>query len=208
MLNAFAIKRICPSNSNGSERLKQNIWFHWKCLFMHIRNDLIMAQTGKQKNYKGIYFDLREDPRLKQFCFPKLGLFQYIFNLHNFSFSRCAGDFREENWLLVVYGKHIRFFVFWHLISRGFCTQVQEVPNDDYEETRAFVGPILHISCPVDVELKKPASIRIPVASEQDLQKLRSLSISNVRICYRSTQDSSQENTRANWLKIVFLFNK
>lgn len=104
MLNAFAIKRICPSNSNGSERLKQNIWFHWKCLFMHIRNDLIMAQTGKQKNYKGIYFDLREDPRLKQFCFPKLGLFQYIFNLHSFSFSRCAGDFREENWLLVVYG--------------------------------------------------------------------------------------------------------
>lgn len=95
--------------------------------------------------------------------------------------------------MLVVYGKHIPFFVFWHLISRGFCTQVQEVPNDDYEETRAFVGPILHISCPVDVELKKPASIRIPVASEQDLQKLRSLSISNVRICYRSTQDSSQE---------------
>ena len=69
MLNAFAIKRICPSNSNGSEKLKQNIWFHWNCLFMHIRNDLIMAQTGKQKNYKGIYFDLREDQRLKQFCF-------------------------------------------------------------------------------------------------------------------------------------------
>ena len=74
-----------------------------------------------------------------------------------------------------------------------FFIQVQEVPNYDYGKKRAFAGPILHISCPVEVALKKPASIRLPVASEKDLQKLQNLSISNVRIYYRSTGDSSQE---------------
>jgi len=71
--------------------------------------------------------------------------------------------------------------------------KVQEVPNYNYEEKRAFAGPILHISCPVELKLKEPASIGIPVASEQDLQKLQNLSISSVRICYRSLEDSSQE---------------
>ena len=74
-----------------------------------------------------------------------------------------------------------------------FCIQVQEVPNYNYEEKRAFAGPILHISCPVEVKLKKPALIKIPVASEQDLQKLQNLSITNVRIYYQSTGNNSQE---------------
>jgi len=73
--------------------------------------------------------------------------------------------------------------------------KVQEVLNDDYEEKRAFTGPILHISCPVEVKLREPALVKIPVASQQDLQKLQSLSISNVRIYNQSqsTRDSSQE---------------
>ena len=74
-----------------------------------------------------------------------------------------------------------------------FCIQVQEVLNDDYEEKRAFTGPILHISCPMEVKLREPALVRLPVASEQDLQKLQSLSISYVRIYCQSTRDSSQE---------------
>lgn len=74
-----------------------------------------------------------------------------------------------------------------------FCIQVQEVLNDDYEEKRAFTGPILHISCPMEVKLREPALVRLPVASKQDLQKLQSLSISNVRIYYQSKRDSSQE---------------
>ena len=74
-----------------------------------------------------------------------------------------------------------------------FCFQVQEVPNYYYEEEKAFAGPILHISGPVEVKLNKPALIKIPVASEQDLQKLQNLSISNVRIYHQSTGNNSLE---------------
>ncbi|KAJ7363162.1 hypothetical protein OS493_011440 [Desmophyllum pertusum] len=76
--------------------------------------------------------------------------------------------------------------------------KVQEVPNDDYEEQRVFLGPILHISCSLDVELQEPAFIRIPITLQQDQTKLPELSPSHISIFYCSTKDKSQE-----WVEIT-----
>ena len=70
---------------------------------------------------------------------------------------------------------------------------MQQVTHDDFEERRVFVGPILHISCSQEVELKEPASIRIPIALQQDRARLQNLPSTHIRIFYRSTVDKSQE---------------
>lgn len=73
--------------------------------------------------------------------------------------------------------------------------QVQQVSNDDFEEKRVFVAPILHVSCSKEVEHKTPASIRIPITLPQEKSeqqsKLENLSSSHIRVCSR--RDESQE---------------
>ena len=89
-------------------------------------------------------------------------------------------------------GKYCYYFIILLFV------QVQEVPNDDYEEQRVFLGPILHISCSLDIELQEPALIRIPITLQQDQIKLPDLSSSHVRIFYRNKKDKSKE-----WVEIT-----
>lgn len=69
---------------------------------------------------------------------------------------------------------------------------MQPSAYDDFRERGVFVGPILHISCPVEIELQEPALIRIPIAVEQDQIKLLDLSSSHIRVFYQGTRKKSQ----------------
>ena len=73
------------------------------------------------------------------------------------------------------------------------CIQIQQTPNDDYEEKGAFVSPILHISCPEEVALEEPAFIRIPITLEEKQIDLQNLSSSQIRVFHRCTRKISQE---------------
>lgn len=73
------------------------------------------------------------------------------------------------------------------------CIQVQQTPKDDYKEKGAFIGPILHISCPVEVTFKEPALIRIPITLEEEQIDLQNLSSDHIRVFRRYTRRKSQE---------------
>lgn len=74
--------------------------------------------------------------------------------------------------------------------------QVQQVPNDDFQERKVIFGPILHILCSVEAELTTPATIWIPLTLQEDQTELPDPSSSHVRTFYR--RDSSQE-----WVEIT-----
>ena len=71
--------------------------------------------------------------------------------------------------------------------------QIQQTPNDDDEEKGAFVSPILHISCPVEVALEEPALIQLPITSEEKQTDLQNLSSSQIRVFQRCTRTKSQK---------------
>ncbi|KAL9967531.1 hypothetical protein ACROYT_G025777 [Oculina patagonica] len=62
--------------------------------------------------------------------------------------------------------------------------KVQEVSNYDFENKRAFVGPILHISSSPNVEFKKPATIRIPIALQQNQVECEQLKRMFIKLTY------------------------
>ena len=78
--------------------------------------------------------------------------------------------------------------------------QVQGASNDNFEERRIFVGPILHISCPVEVELEEPALVTIPVSLQRDQIERLDLSSSHIRVFYQSTRKKSQTQE---WVEIT-----
>lgn len=73
---------------------------------------------------------------------------------------------------------------------------MEQVTNDDFEEKRVFVGPILHMSHSVEDELKEPASVRLPITLQQDQNDLENLPSSHIRVFRRT--GSSQE-----WVEIT-----
>ena len=73
---------------------------------------------------------------------------------------------------------------------------MEQVTNDDFEEKRVFVGTILHMSHSVEDELKEPASIRLPIALQQDQNELPNLPSSHIRVFHRTGR--SQE-----WVEIT-----
>lgn len=75
---------------------------------------------------------------------------------------------------------------------------MQQVPRNDSEERKVFVGPILHISSSREVELTEPASISIPISLEQNRIQLQNLSSTHARIFYCDTKEKSQE-----WVEIT-----
>ena len=42
--------------------------------------------------------------------------------------------------------------------------QVQEVPNEEFEEEDVFLGPILRIECSKVVQFFSPVTIQLPVS--------------------------------------------
>ena len=73
------------------------------------------------------------------------------------------------------------------------CIQIQQTPNDDYEKKGAYVSPILHISCPVEVALEEPALIRIPITLEEKQIDLQNLSSSQIIVFHRCTRRRSEK---------------
>ena len=48
--------------------------------------------------------------------------------------------------------------------------QVQEVPNEDFEEEGVFFGPILRIKCFEVVQFYRPVTIQLPVSLRDTLE--------------------------------------
>ena len=85
------------------------------------------------------------------------------------------------------------FCTFKKGFKSSLLNQVQDVPNADFEETLVLVGPILHIDSPMEGELEEPASITMPIALEQDQEKVQNVETSQVRLCSRNKRDDSKE---------------
>ena len=73
--------------------------------------------------------------------------------------------------------------------------QVQEVPNEDFEEEGVFLGPILRIKCFEVVQFLRPVTIQLPV-SLRDRQDVKlDPSKCHVRVCFLNCEEEKEEWT-------------
>ena len=73
--------------------------------------------------------------------------------------------------------------------------QVQEVPNEDFEEEGVFLGPILRIKCFEVVQFLRPVTIQLPV-SLRDRQDVKlDPSKCHVRAWFLNCEEENEEWT-------------
>ena len=73
--------------------------------------------------------------------------------------------------------------------------QVQEVPNEEFEEEGVFLGPILRIKCFEVVQFFRPVTIQLPV-SLRDRQDFKPDPIKcRVRVFFLNCEDQEKEWT-------------
>ena len=73
--------------------------------------------------------------------------------------------------------------------------QVQEVPNEDFEEKGVFIGPILRIKCFEVVQFLRPVTIQLPV-SLRDRQDVKlDPSKYHVRVRFLNCEEENEEWT-------------
>ena len=77
-------------------------------------------------------------------------------------------------------------FILYHL-------QVQEVPQDEFQDLELFAGPILHISDASKAEFLKPVTVQLPVCLREKEMTTPDPSMCRVRIFYLHSETESKE---------------
>ena len=73
--------------------------------------------------------------------------------------------------------------------------QVQEVPNEEFEEEGVFLGPILRIKCSEVVQFFRPVTIQLPV-SLRDRQDVKlDPSKCHVRVLFLNCEEEKKKWT-------------
>ena len=75
--------------------------------------------------------------------------------------------------------------------------QVQEVPQDEFQDLHLFAGPILHISDSSKAEFLKPVTVQLPVCLREKTPTIPNPSMWRVRIFYLRSKTESKE-----WIEI------
>ena len=81
-------------------------------------------------------------------------------------------------------------FILYHI-------QVQEVPQDEFQDLYLFAGPILHISDSSKAEFLKPVTVQLPVCLREKTPTIPNPSMWRVRIFYLRSETESKE-----WIEI------
>ena len=81
-------------------------------------------------------------------------------------------------------------FILYHL-------QVQEVPQDEFENVDLFAGPILRILGSPKAEFLKPVTIQLPVCLREKTPTIPNPSMCRVRIFFLRSETESKE-----WIEI------
>ena len=76
--------------------------------------------------------------------------------------------------------------------------QVQEVPNEEFENMNVFVGPILRIVCSSGVEFSNSVTIQLPISLGDVPEGIPDHSVCRVKVLFLKSEGESKE-----WVEIT-----
>lgn len=77
--------------------------------------------------------------------------------------------------------------------------QVQEVPNEEFEDINVFVGPILRIVCSSGVEFSNSVTIQLPISLGDAPERIPDHSVCRVKVLFLK----SEEGESKEWVEIT-----